>query len=171
MDERALDQLIGAIAERAAEVGRRRRHWHDPYRENHAVAKPWLTWGNQQAIGHGAITLTAEQQIANLASTQILNVNYDMPTTWTSRVIFDFDMVSGETNPITVQYTITHGVGQALATVTRTFTVNEPYAQVVDDQVFPAQGIQCAAAIAAFTASTGGLMTVVVTALVAPQVA
>jgi len=152
----------------------------DPYEADYVVPPPWHTWGEQQYLVVGPVT-GSEASSTPAATTMILYVKVKMPTTWHLRTVFTFTdfpagIISG-TNPITVQYTYTHGVGMASVTVVRTFTVTpDPtsgtFDQIVDDQVFPADAINLSASVEAYTPGFGGTFTghIQVTAMAAPHV-
>jgi len=151
---------------------------HDPYTTRNAVAPKWLTWGQQASlpfvlVGAGEGTVPFQQ------STQLVRVDYHMPTTWRSKVLFDFSGLppfpTGQ--EISVGYSLTLGVGQASITqvfnVTSTANAAGLFPQVVDDETFPAQSIQMAGWVNPFVSSSGvpivdGSITMI--AMVSPMV-
>ena len=148
----------------------------DPYEEPDVVPPPWLTWGQQQNLDLSVVGSEASAPAAG--TTQLLYVKVKMPTTWHLRVTFDFFFPSGisPTNPITVQYQYTHGVGMASVTVQRSFTVTPnattgAFSQIVDDQIFPADAINLSAQlVAGYTPGVSMNGSIQVTALAAPEV-
>jgi hypothetical protein len=140
----------------------------DPLVTPRSVAKPWLTWGNQQTLTYDT---SGETFQAN--TTQILKANYEMPTTWTFLFVVDFYMAHGETAPVDCSYALTLGVGQASVTLqfsAEVFPSEDVYEQLVSQQVVPAEAVQCTAGISFNPVAIGSPSTFIITTLLAPRV-
>jgi hypothetical protein len=107
----------------------------------HVDPSHWRMWGQsvpvyQTPLDGGEVAV----------SSQLIHCHRSPPTTWTIMVVIDMYPQPGESGEqdFTISYTV--GVGTAQITVIKQFLgVGAPYAQIVDQQIFPAEQINVVA--------------------------
>jgi hypothetical protein len=103
-----------------------------------------LRWGDTKGF-----TLAAGEAATDMPTQQLVSARWDYPISWTVLLVMVPQLDPAETQPFTVTYKITVGVGQGTQTypVTYGFTAAGFYVPISDQKTIPSQDLQIIASL------------------------